>query len=112
VRVSRVGRVVLGVEYTVLEGVELERAGSEDVLVARVPPVRSRRNRCGRCGRCSPGYDQGAGRRRWRGLDAGTSRVSREADAPRVRCGEHSVVVAAVPWAALLHLPMPRHARP
>src|SRR4029077_409412 len=51
---------------------------------------------CGRrCGR----YDRGEGRRRWRGLDAGTVRVFIEADAPRVSCPEHGVTVAAVPWA-------------
>jgi transposase len=33
------------------------------------------------------------------GLDAGTMRVYVEADAPRVSCAEHGVVVAAVPWA-------------
>jgi len=75
VRVARVWRVVLGVEHTVIEGVDLERVGTEEVLVARVCPVRARRNRCGRCGRRAPGYDQGEGRRRWRSVDAGTTRV-------------------------------------
>jgi transposase len=32
-------------------------------------------------------------------LDAGTVKVFIEADAPRVRCAEHGVVVAHVPWA-------------
>jgi transposase len=50
------------------------------------------RRRCG-------GYDGGAGRRRWRALDLGTVRAVLEADAPRVRCPDHGVVVAAVPWA-------------
>lgn len=43
--------------------------------------------------------DQGVGRRPWRALDPGTIRAVLEADAPRVRCREHGVVVAAVPWA-------------
>lgn len=34
VRVARVWRAVLGVEHTVIEGVELERAGTGEVLVA------------------------------------------------------------------------------
>jgi hypothetical protein len=38
---------VLGVEHTVIEGVDLEQVGTEEVLVARVRPVRSRRGRCG-----------------------------------------------------------------
>jgi len=31
--------------------------------------------------------------------DAGTTKVFIEADAPRVRCRDHGVTVAAVPWA-------------
>ena len=38
-------------------------------------------------------------RRRWRGLDLGATRVYLEADTERVRCAEHGVVVAHVPWA-------------
>jgi transposase len=51
------------------------------------------------CGRRCPGYDQGQGRRRWRALDLGTVQAVLEADAARVRCPAHGVVVAAVPWA-------------
>ena len=76
VRAARVWPAVLGVEHTVIEGVDLESAGTEEVLVVRVRPTRSRQRRC------APGYDRGEGRRRWRGLDAGTMRVSLEADAP------------------------------
>jgi len=45
------------------------------------------------------GYDSGDGRRRWRGLDLGTVPVMVEADAPRVCCADHGVVVAGVPCA-------------
>ena len=90
-------------------GVEYRRAhGEPDLqLVDAVRPTRSRVGRCGRCGRRGPGYDQGQGRCRWRGLDLGTMRVYLEADAPRVACAEHGVTVAcaehgvtvaAVPW--------------
>jgi transposase len=99
VRAARVWRSVLGVENTVIESVTLEPDGGGEMVVALVRPTRSRRGRCGRCQRRSPGYDQGAGRRRWRGLDLGTTRVYLEADAPRVACPEHGVTVAAVPWA-------------
>jgi transposase len=99
VRAARVWRSVLGVEHTVIESVELEPDGGGEVLVARVRPTRSRRGRCGRCRRRCPGYDRGEGRRRWRGLDLGTTRVYLEADAPRVACAEHGVTVSAVPWA-------------
>lgn len=96
-----VWKVLLGVEqHVVVEGVELEVSdGGEVVLVASARPARRRTSRCGQCRRRCPGYDRGEGRRRWRGLDLGTTRVFLEADAPRVRCREHGVVVAAVPWA-------------
>ena len=64
-----------------------------------VRPVAKARRRCGLCGRRSPGYDVGDGRRRWRALDLGTTKVFLEAAAPRVRCRTHGVTVAAVPWA-------------
>jgi transposase len=78
---------------------DLEFDQDEGLLVARVRPTASARSRCGRCGRRSPGYDGGAGRRRWRALDLGTIQAVLEADAPRVSCPEHGVVVTAVPWA-------------
>ena len=90
---------MLGVQHTVIEKVELERQGVEDVLVATVRPTRSRQGRCGRCGMRAPRYDNGEGPRRWRSLDAGTTRVYLQAAAPRVSCPTHGVVVAAVPWA-------------
>lgn len=87
---------VLGLVGAVLEGMVEEVDGS---LVAKVRPARHQRHRCGICSRRSQLYDQGAGRRRWRGLDLGYSRFYLEAAAPRVRCREHGVVVAQVPWA-------------
>jgi transposase len=69
------------------------------VLVAHVRPTKRQRSRCGICRRHSPGYDSGAGRRRWRALDLGTVFAVLEADAPRVRCRLHGVVVAHLPWA-------------
>jgi transposase len=90
---------VLGVQHTVIEKVELEAQGGEEVLVATVRPTRWRQGRCGRCDRRAPRYDNGDGPRRWRSLDAGTTRVFLQAAAPRVNCPVHGVVVAAVPWA-------------
>jgi transposase len=97
VREARVWRALLGVEKAVLEGLEFDE--DEGLLVARVRPTASARGRCGRCQRRCPGYDGGAGRRRWRTLDLGTVPVVLEAEAPRVLCREHGVVVASVPWA-------------
>ena len=88
-------REMLGVEKTVIERVEFDE--DEEVLVARVRPTKRERGRCGVCRRPSPGYDAGGGRRRWRALDLGTVRAVVEADAPRVLCREHGVVVASVP---------------
>jgi transposase len=88
---------LLGVEKTVIERVVFDEDAGE--LVAHVRPARGERRRCGVCRRRCPGYDLGEGRRRWRALDLGTIAAVIEADAPRVRCPEHAVVVAAVPWA-------------
>ncbi|HEX2771984.1 MAG TPA: ISL3 family transposase [Micromonosporaceae bacterium] len=89
-------RGLLGLPDTAIE--EVRRDGS--VLVIAVRPMARRRDRCGRCRRRCVRYDGGRGRRRWRSLDQGTTPTFLEADAPRVRCREHGVVVAHVPWAA------------
>ena len=88
---------LLGVKKTVIERIEFDE--DAEMLVAHVRPTSRARSRCGVCGRRCPCYDLGAGRRTWRTLDLGTIRAQLEADAPRVRCRVHGVVVAAVPWA-------------
>ena len=88
---------LLGVQTAVIEGAELDEETNEMVVAVR---VRSRqRRRCGLCRRRCPKYDSGEGRRRWRAMDLGTVRAYIEAEAPRVKCREHGVVVTAVPWA-------------
>ena len=94
---NRVWERACGLIRTVVEGVRFDETADEVVVSVR-PDARAR-GRCGRCGRRSPGYDGGDGRRRWRALDAGTTRVFIEADAPRVRCRAHGQTVAQVPWA-------------
>jgi len=86
----------LGLEKTVVEAVELDERGA---VVVSVRPCSRQRDRCPHCRRRCPGYDLGEGRRRWRALDLGTTFCFLEADAPRVQCRRHGVVVAAVPWA-------------
>lgn len=86
-----------GLVRAVVEGVGVDEADSSIIVSVRANA--RARSRCGRCGRRSPGYDQGEGRRRWRALDAGTTKVYIEADAPRVGCRIHGPTVAAVPWA-------------
>ena len=85
---------MLGLEKTVLEGVEL---GEHDELVVSVRPRYSQLDRCPHCRWRCPGYDLGDGRRRWRALDLGTTFCYLEADAPRVECKRHGVVVAGGP---------------
>jgi transposase len=105
VRSTRIWTRLLGVEKTVIELVEAEEPdagedGPEDVLiVVHARPAKGRRQRCGICQRRCARYDNGEGRRRWRALDLGTLQAVIEADAPRVSCPEHGVVVASVPWA-------------
>jgi transposase len=96
VRGTRVWARLLGVKSAVVEDVY---CGDEGEVVVAVRPRWRERDRCGVCGRRCPGFDLGGGRRRWRALDLGTTFAFVEADAPRVRCARHGVVVCAVPWA-------------
>jgi transposase len=97
VRNARLWERLLGVERTVVDQVVFDE--DEEAIVASVRPRKGATRRCGICQRRCPGYDQGEGRRRWRALDLGTIQTYLEADAPRVSCAEHGVVVASVPWA-------------
>ena len=92
----RVWARLLGLARAVVEDVWMTADGA--VVVAARPTARER-DRCPFCRRRCPGYDLGEGRRRWRALDLGTTFAYVEADAPRVACRRHGVVVAAVPWA-------------
>jgi len=96
VRKRRVWARLLGLGAAVVEDVYL---GDEGAVVVAVRPRWHERDRCGVCRRRSPGFDLGEGRRRWRALDLGMAQTFVEAEAPRVRCAEHGVVVCAVPWA-------------
>jgi transposase len=96
VRGTRVWARLLGLRGVVVEDVFL---GDRGEVVVAVRPNWRQRDRCGVCRRRSPGFDLGEGRRRWRALDLGTTFAYVEADAPRVRCRRHDVVVCAVPWA-------------
>ena len=95
-RGTRVWAGLLGLQRAVVEDVY---CGSEEELVVAVRPSWRERDRCGVCRRRCPGFDLGDGRRRWRALDLGTTFAYVEAQAPRVTCRRHGVVVCAVPWA-------------
>ncbi len=94
---NRGWELACGLIPTVVEGVRFD--DKADAIIVSVRPDARARSRCGRCGRRSPGYDRGDGQRRWRALDAGTTRVFVEADARRVHCRTHGETVAQVPWA-------------
>lgn len=96
-RSSRLWARMLGLGKAVVEGVEFD--DDEQLIVVSVRPRKATKRCCGQCGKRCPGYDQGAGRRRWRALDLGTIQTFLEADSPRVRCAVHGVVAAQVPWA-------------
>jgi transposase len=96
VRGIRVWARLVGLRRAVVEDVT---AGSEGEVIVAVRPNWRERDRCGMCRRRCGRYDAGEGRRRWRALDLATTFCFLEADAPRVRCRRHGVVVAAVPWA-------------
>jgi transposase len=96
VRGTRVWARLLGLQRAVIEDVWI---GSEGEVVVGARPNWRERDRCGVSRRRSPGFDLGEGRRRWRALDLGTTYAFVEADAPRVTCRRHGVVVCAVPWA-------------
>jgi transposase len=102
VRAASLIRGVVGVEKATVIDVWFEEsagAGGGLIAVIEVRAWKRERSRCGVCRRRCPGYDAGAGRRRWRTLDLGMTRTFIEAVAPRVHCPDHGAVVAAVPWA-------------
>lgn len=94
---NKVWRKLLGVEGIVVEGWDFDEA--DGALVVAVRMMKRGRRRCPYCRVRCGGYDRGSGRRRWRALDLGTTKLYLEAEAVRVRCPTHGVVVAEVPWA-------------
>lgn len=91
----RVWARLVGLLRAVVEDVFLDE---EDVVVCVRPRARER-GRCPLCRRRCAREDWGDGRRRWRALDLGMVKAFVEAEAPRVNCKRHGVIVAAVPWA-------------
>lgn len=98
-RDKRIWRWMAGVECAVVKFVEVDDADGSPAMIVGVRVYADDRDRCGRCGARSPRFDNGEGPRRWRAPDLGTVQCFIEADAPRVKCAEHGVVVARVPWA-------------
>lgn len=83
-----------------VEGALIKEVREEgDAIVVRVRAPARARKRCPVCCRRCPGYDAGDGDRRWRTHDVVLAHAFIEAESPRVRCPEHGVLVAHVPWA-------------
>jgi transposase len=90
---------LLKIERIVIEKARFEIRDDEEMLIINARPFSRDKCRCPHCGKKSQGYDSSKKMRRWRSLDFGSERVYIEATAPRVKCQEHGVVVAGVPWA-------------
>lgn len=69
----------------------------EKVLIIVVEPDEETRHRCPRCGRRGRPAEHDVVR--WRTLDVHGKRAFLESALPRIICGEHGKITAAVPWA-------------
>lgn len=87
---------ILNVKHTIIDNV---KTFDDDSIVFYVHPTKGQQCRCGICGRKSPYFDAGRGYRLWRTTDIGLHRAEICADSYRVKCPEHGVVTAYVPWA-------------
>lgn len=90
---------LLKISKIVVEEVYFDQIIAEEIVVIRARPYSREQQRCPHCGKGCKGYDSSEKTRRWRSLDLGSERVYIEAASPRVKCLEHGVVVAKVPWA-------------
>ena len=90
---------LLRIEKIVVENVYFEGIDDEEIFIVRVRPEKREKNRCPKCGKRCPGYNNANKIRRWRSLDFGCCRVYIESASPRIKCHEHGVITARVPWA-------------
>jgi transposase len=97
VRIKSLIHSLAGTTKIIAEGLFVE-AGT-NALVVKARPTKREQCRCGICHKRASGYDSGRETRRWRCQDVGAEMTYIESSLPRVRCKEHGVVSAAVPWA-------------
>ena len=90
---------LLKIDKIVMENIYFEERDEEEILIIQVRPYGRELNRCPICRRLSPGYDSANKIKYWRSLDFGSTRVYIKACAPRIKCSEHGIIVASVPWA-------------
>jgi transposase len=93
---------VLDTEHAVVIRTYIERwprkgRPPEKVLIIVVEPDEETARRCPRCGQQGRQAEHGV--KRWRTLDVHGKRTFLEPALPRIICGEHGKVTAAVPWA-------------
>lgn len=88
---------ILNIKNIIIDEVNFNENTSSVLIDAHVP--KSHRNICPFCGKKASAYDQGNGKRLWRACDWNNKKVFIRANAPRICCEEHGVVVAMVPWA-------------
>ena len=97
--INTVIKRLLRIEKIVVEDVYFEDAVGEEAFIVQARPPSREKRRCPICNKRCPGYDLADRKRRWRSLDFGSLRVYIEANAPRIKCPKHGVLVAKVPWA-------------
>jgi transposase len=99
VSLVRLIKKLLRIKDIVVKGVLFEQGpGGEQLIIQAKLPAKQER-RCPVCGKKAKRYDAGRGKRRWRSLDMGTTKVFIEADAPRVYCKQHGALTEWVSWA-------------
>ena len=90
---------LLRIDNIAIEDACFEQEGEEEIFVISARPLSRESFRCPTCGKRCPGYDSTRKMRRWRSLDFGGTRVYIKGFAPRIKCSEHGVLSAKVPWA-------------
>jgi len=93
---------VLDTEHAVVVRTYIEQwprkdRAPEKVLIIVVEPDEETRFRCPECGQRGKPVETGVVR--WRTLDVHGKRAFLESELPRITCGEHGKITAAVPWA-------------
>ncbi len=93
---------VLDTEHAVVVRTYIEQwprkgRAPEKVLIIVVEPDEETRYRCPRCGQRGRPAEHDVVR--WRTLDVHGKRTFLESELPRIICGEHGKITAAVPWA-------------
>ncbi len=93
---------VLDTEHAVVVRTYIEQWPRKDrrpekVLIIVVEPDEETRHQCPRCGQRGKPVEHDVVR--WRTMDVHGKRTFLESAVPRIICGEHGKITAAVPWA-------------